>query len=111
MLWVASAPVIESPSRASPTRARTTAACSRRASRDGCPRAVAKARTATPEAVTDCTRASGASRSAATYMSQPAVSVPNALSHRRSSRRDSTVRNGRRGERGGRAAAASCSNE
>ena len=88
-----------------------TAICSRRASRDGCPRAVTKARTATPEAVTDCTSASGASRSAATYMSQPAVSVPNALSQRRSSMSIWTDRNGRRGDSGGSAAAASCSKE
>ena len=64
--WAASEPAIESPSRTSPIRASTTATCSRRASRDGCPRAVTKARTATPEAVTDCTSASGASRRAAT---------------------------------------------
>src|SRR6266704_2930290 len=52
--------------------ARTTATCSRRASRDGWPRAVLNARTATPDAATACTKASGASRRAATYMSQPA---------------------------------------
>jgi hypothetical protein len=93
-----------------PTIARTTASCSRRASRDGCPRAVANTRTATPDAATACTSASGASRSTATYMSQPAVSAANAASQRRSPSRNFADQNGRRGDGGG-SAAASCSSE
>ncbi len=107
----ASLPASESPSRISPDSASTTANCSRRASLDGCPRAVAKARTATPDAVTAWTRASGASRRAATYISHPVVSAINAFIHRRSWIRKSTVRNGRRGDSRGKAAAASCSSE
>src|ERR1035438_9598022 len=107
--WLSDAfvPTRESASSVSPASARTTANCSRRASRDGCPPAVANARTATPDAVTDWTSASGARRRAATYMSQPALSVPNAVSQRRSRSRNSTDRNGRRGESGGSVAAAS----
>ena len=91
--------------------ARTTATCSRRASRDGWPRAVLNARTTTPDAATACTSASGASRRAATYMSQPALSAPNAISQRRSRSSTWADLNGRRGESGGSRAAASCSSE
>ena len=59
---------------------------------------VANARTASPDAVTACTSASGASRSAATYISQPALSATNAISQRRSRSRIRADRNGRRGE-------------
>ena len=69
------------------------------------------ASTATPDAATACTSDSGASRSAATYISQPAVSAANAMSHRRSPSRSWADRNGRRGDSGGSAAAASCSSE
>ena len=101
----------QSASNVSPASASTTANCSRRASRDGCPPAVANARTATPDAATACTSESGASRSAATYMSQPTVSATNAVSQRRSRSSSFADLNGRRGDSGGSAAAASCSSE
>jgi len=47
----------------------------------------------------------------ATYISQPAVPAPNAASQRRSPSSSLADRNGRRGDSGGNAAAASCSSE
>ena len=64
---------------------------------------------AMPEALTACTRLSGASPSAATYTSQPAVSVPKPISQPRLPSSSPSERNGRRGLSRGSAATASCS--
>jgi len=94
----------------SPVAASTISTCSRRASRGRLPARRGECQDREPDAATACNSDSGASRCAATYVSQPAVSAANARSQRRSPSSNFADLSGRCGESGS-AAAASCSSE